>query len=303
MRVRPLPLAVLGLACMSVAPTHARAYCRLTTSMPVAGSACASSGTPLVWKRQCISYSVVPRARNSPTLGEIRSVVDRSFQTWGDVTCGGAVLPLALAQTGELSLCDKPEYNETAANVNSIIFVSDWSARALPPTAFGLTMVWHDSRSGEIVDADMQINETLGTLAVCGKRCAPGQIDMQNIVTHEAGHFLGLGHSALSNACMFGQAQVGETSKRYLSRDDEAGICAAYGGRSQPNCTVQDYVPDNSFASSCNQLPPQSSCGCSTPGASQPATSGMYWLGSALALAGLWRRRKRATRVTRITDR
>ncbi|HEX7477148.1 MAG TPA: matrixin family metalloprotease [Polyangiales bacterium] len=274
----------------------------MTTSMPVAGSACASDGTPLVWKRQCISYSVAPRSHSTtPTLGELRDLVDRSFRTWSDVTCSGQPLALSLAQSAELSMCDKPEYNATAGNANTVLFVTDWQARKLPAEAFGLTMVWHDSRTGEIVDADMQLNETLGTLAICKQRCAQAEVDLQNIITHEAGHFLGLGHSQERTACMFGQALVGETSKRFLSLDDETGICATYAQLSQPKCAVSDYAPENGFSATCATLtaPQQQaqSCSCHTLGAERRAPRAHGWLAmltGALWLVHRWLRHRRA---------
>jgi hypothetical protein len=231
----------------------AHAYCQLTTSMAVAGFACSTSGEPLLWARQCISYSVVPRTHAAtPSLEEIRNTVDHSFATWGEVQCNGHRIGLALGQTDDLSMCNRPEYNETKSNSNSVIFVEDWAARDLPKEAFGLTLVWHDPKTGQIFDADMQLNETLGTLDICtDNTCLPGHVDMQNIITHEAGHFLGLGHSDLTNACMYGRAEVGETSKRYLARDDEDGICKMYGSLAATACAQSDYLPEGGFAAQC----------------------------------------------------
>ena len=83
------------------------------------------------------------------------------------------------------------------------------------PEAYGLTLVWHDPQSGEILDADIQINlhRGLGTITACQEQCAgEHDVDLQNVLTHEAGHFLGLAHSQDHDATMYGQAAFGQTS-------------------------------------------------------------------------------------------
>ncbi len=73
-------------------------------------------------------------------------------------------------------------------------------------------------------------------------------MDLQNTVTHEAGHFLGLahpceadpgtatangvpvcsGHPEMTSVTMFPSASPGEISKRTLAPDDVEGVCAIY---------------------------------------------------------------------------
>jgi hypothetical protein len=52
--------------------------------------------------------------------------------------------------------------------------------------------------------------------------------DYLSIMTHEAGHFLGLAHSADEDATMFARYLPGRTKMRDLMRDDVEGICAVY---------------------------------------------------------------------------
>ena len=52
--------------------------------------------------------------------------------------------------------------------------------------------------------------------------------DLQNTITHEAGHFVGLAHSNVAGATMNPTTSPGETAKRSLSADDIAGVCAIY---------------------------------------------------------------------------
>jgi MYXO-CTERM domain-containing protein len=274
----------------------AHAFCRLTTKMPLPGDTCAEQGAPLAWKRQCISFSMTDRRRNDPPLEEIRNVADASFATWADVTCGGQPVALDIRETLALGECANPEYNRTAANANTVIFVSDWDARKLPRDAFGLTLVWHNPDSGEIYDADMQINETLGMLSVCNGVCPSGRVDLQNVITHEAGHFLGLGHSDDTRATMAARAPVGETKKRDLADDDRAGLCSIYPTPPAASCERSDFEPDRGFSPVC--MPPsqkavRQSSACTVSHAGVPGPRGAWSLAALGAAAILLRRRSR----------
>jgi hypothetical protein len=124
-----------------------------------------------------------------------------------------------------------------------------------------LTSVIFDD-GGTILDADMEIVDwdgTPGSVAgatdgfywTCYRDAQPsaacttyGQgdcyaYDLQNTVTHEAGHFLGLAHPCgadvgvscsgyPNDTTMYPTAISGETQKRTLADDDVSGICAIY---------------------------------------------------------------------------
>jgi hypothetical protein len=288
-------LLTLGLLCGPGLGTAA-AYCRLTTEMPTASQACSTKGVGLAWKRSCISFSLVERTDPLPLFETVRDVTDTSFRTWNRVTCNDEPMGLRLEQTDQLGQCDVPEYNKSAANANTIIFVEDWEERELPPDAFGLTLVWHNPDSGEIYDADMQINESLGTLAVCRGSCGRGQVDLQNVITHEAGHFLGLGHSNVSSATMASRATVGEIKKRDLDDDDIAGLCAIYEDYAEPVCETVDFTPDRGFSPECDPEPQgdaSESDGCRVAAISAGRTLPDALLGASTLLLLLLRSRKR----------
>jgi hypothetical protein len=90
-----------------------------------------------------------------------------------------------------------------------------------------MTTYWYTRGTREFIDADIEMNDdmTWGT-------GAPGEYDVQNIATHEAGHVCGLGDlygprdTALT---MYGYSSTGETSKRDLAAGDITGLRKLYG--------------------------------------------------------------------------
>ncbi len=95
--------------------------------------------------------------------------------------------------------------------------------------------------TGQINDTDIELNDSVDGngakftfTAVDGSPCTdPNQtscvrLDVQNTITHEAGHSLGLDHTLDPSATMYATAPEGETSKRVLGADDIQGICDIY---------------------------------------------------------------------------
>jgi MYXO-CTERM domain-containing protein len=158
------------------------------------------------------------------------------------------------------------------------------------PKIIALTTTSYNTRTGQILDADMELNAAdpaagtglpaaSGYYFTCGPMSPPpctalGEtgcvyVDVQNTVTHEAGHFIGFAHNPDLNSTMYLQAPIGDTSKRSLAAEDIQGVCDVYPtGRPALTCGTNS-----------------SGCGCGTAGA-----EGVLGL-AAVALA--WRRRPR----------
>jgi hypothetical protein len=169
-----------------------------------------------------------------------------------------------------------------------------------------LTTVTYRPSTGEIIDADVELNGWDGTGSLSGAdgyyfTCgnyptvctAPGQqnciyMDVQNTVTHEAGHFLGLGHTTVSGATMFPSASAGDTNKRTLEADDVSGICSIYpAGQATANCI------DGPCPAPCVP-PPKSGGGCGYGSAGPEALLGLLGL---MALRR-WQKRPHTPRST-----
>ena len=83
---------------------------------------------------------------------------------------------------------------------------------------------------GRIVDADIEINAEHHKFAFTLQGEGQGTgVDLQSVITHEAGHFLGLAHSEHPQATMHASVAAGETNKRSLHEDDRTGLNALYG--------------------------------------------------------------------------
>jgi len=127
-------------------------------------------------------------------------------------------------------------------------FTGDWTTRVAAPDGFnavemvkqgwnlgntvlGWTSVFSDPLTGEILEADIYLNGQDFTWAdLAGAQDHPHShaYDLQNIVTHEAGHVLGLAHSQVLLATMWPITALGETHKRTLHDDDRDGLRYLY---------------------------------------------------------------------------
>lgn len=113
---------------------------------------------------------------------------------------------------------------DAAANQNAVVFGGE--AWDFEPEALAVTLTLFKRGSGELVDADIVVNEKFYDWGVG----AAVDNDLQNALTHEVGHLLGLAHSEANDATMYASASPHETEKRTLDRDDVAALQALYPG-------------------------------------------------------------------------
>ncbi len=197
-----------------------RSYSRNRTD----GSNGAGTGAFLFWDAR---YFPIPYYISLPTLAGRQDIVegiDASFRTWRNpqnVTL--EFIPMGCT-SGILNRND---------GVNSIILVNhDWQ---FDHDAIAITRNFYVSGSsahaGAILDTDILLNAVDHEFTTKGEA---GKHDVQNIMTHEVGHFIGMGHEADPkdpDATMFENAQLnGETKKRDLATHDLQGLMAGYAG-------------------------------------------------------------------------
>jgi len=275
---------------LCAAPAHA--FCRSTTcdervDCEYDRQGCPIVGATLAWKSSCVSYAVQQDA--SPLrgidYGTIHEVTERAFARWTGADCDGASPALSTLDLGPAT-CDEPEYNQSAPNANVVLFRDqDWPYEDADITV-AQTLLTFDTETGEIFDADIEVNSFTMRLSTSP---SDRDYDLESVITHEAGHFLGLYHSRIQGAVMFGRNAPGIIF-RELEADDEAGICAVY----PPNrrTPYEDCRPRHGFSPDC--APPADDGGCAVAALPTNApVSVPLLLGLVVGVVGVGRRRLR----------
>jgi hypothetical protein len=176
----------------------------------------------------------------------VSQVVAEGFRTWSDVTCvGGDTPPLSGLSQGEIA-CDTVEYHrdQPDTNVNLILFRDDFEDT--PNFGVGtiaLTTITADINTGEIFDADIELNSRDEDFVIGPIRGATTDDvrDLRGVLNHEIGHFLGLGHSYEADSLMY----AGYEARVLPAADDVAGICAILGeAADDPSCSVKQLPAD-----------------------------------------------------------
>jgi hypothetical protein len=284
-------------ASASLGTGEARAFCRTRTcdasdaaqECDLDANECVTTGRELYWSSSCVTFAV--QRDGSPAQGidadTVASVAEKAFSRWLDGTCNAGHPSIQIGNVGAVD-CAVSQYNERGRNANVIIFRDEAWPYAGALDTYGFTRVRFDKNTGEIFDADIEINSFDFDLSLDGEDGA----DLESILTHEIGHFLGLSHAApdLGSATMRAGWDGDGTELRTLSADDNDGICAIYPPERQPATTSCE--PRHGFARECNVALPEGEGGCNL--SRKPANA---W--HALLVAGLlasWLRRRTLTR-------
>ncbi|WNG38549.1 matrixin family metalloprotease [Archangium violaceum] len=160
-----------------------------------------------------------------------------------------------------------------------------------------LTLTTYDEKSGIIYDSDIQLNASgFVFTTVNTPPCIPPangrdntcvSTDLQNTMTHEIGHLIGLDHVPQDpGSVMFPRAPPGETSKRNIDEGSHQFVCEAYPkGQASQSCVT----PSLGSSGNTTVLGKQA-VGCSSSGAEAwlPAVAGWALLA--------WRRRRGGAR-------
>lgn len=145
--------------------------------------------------------------------------IQNSFNQWRNITESELDFEFAGATTNPAT---------SASDGRNVI---RWVDSNIAAGVFAVTITTFDTTTARILDADMQLNDrdfTWDTLGPTGTQGAIGRAMIENVVTHEIGHFVGLDHASNARASLFFQSAPGLISSVSLETDDRAAIINDY---------------------------------------------------------------------------
>lgn len=283
--------AIGGLIAWGSQPSDALAYCRTSGCEEGQGTRCVPAddddcGVPLFWPTSCVGYVLQEDASSDIDLDVAREIVGQAFAVWEAAECEGGAVAISAEDLGDVS-CDEIGYDSEAKNANVIMFRDDDWPYEGGSNALAITTVTYVVDTGEIRDADMEVNTTDVSFSTSDTNVS---VDLLSIMTHEAGHFLGLAHSAVSESTMVIEYPPESLTLRTLDPDDVAGICAIYPPSSTSPC---ESAPVNGLADACGESI-DGGCSCSSPRG--PGAGATIFGGLLMTAAAIRSARKRRAR-------
>ncbi|MGH9689412.1 MAG: matrixin family metalloprotease, partial [Candidatus Acidiferrales bacterium] len=205
-----------------------------------------------------VTVLTVAAQNTSAQLTEIENTISAAFGTWTGVTgttlnagnYPGALAPLTRVSTTDACSNDAESnidgLNTICFNQSSLAFTTGVLAftRVITANAPGASVGSGPAAAfaGQILDADTLFrNDGQATFATPGALATTqgqGAYDLESLLTHELGHWLGLDHSAVWRAMMFpyapppgqflGSRPTAQSPDALLSDDDRAGVRLLY---------------------------------------------------------------------------
>ena len=112
-----------------------------------------------------------------------------------------------------------------ALNQENAVFFADYS----DSNVIGRASYWYNRATKEIVECDIMFNTDFQW---GDGKANPAVMDLQNIATHELGHFFNLADiydTSKIDLTMYGYSWLGDTQKRDLATGDTLGIQKVFG--------------------------------------------------------------------------
>lgn len=227
------------------------------SACPVAAHQLSAAGSiPVRWSTvlgsnptTIITSSQTPAAQ----LNEIQQVIQQSLSVWTGVSATSLTPSSlgALTQYASANACASDGINSICFDQPDAAFTPGVLAftRVITADAIGIQVGSGPASTevGQILDADIYFNPSDSTISFATPSALganPKSYDLESILTHELGHFLGFSHSAVWGSMMFpfapapgtytGVRPTAQQPDAPLGNDDRTGLRALY---SDPNDT------------------------------------------------------------------
>ena len=267
-------LVVAGVAALLFFAGRAGAYVRYTSD----------SGKMFKWPQTCVLLATYPNdLLDMMTLDEVEGAVDASAAAWSGDADACTYLNISVSSSTDAT----PRATNDGRN-NVIFRAATWCKQTATgtcdpgvvydPAALALTSVSASTSSGVIRDADIEVNAfhfSWADLVAHPDLRGNGQPfhDLQNALTHEMGHLVGLDHTCyfqgpppldstgapitdcasasaeVLDTTMFPSANPGDVDKRTLAPDDQLAACEIYPAAEDPMTCVPAAPPDEGCSS------------------------------------------------------
>ena len=161
-----------------------------------------NGATAVSWPQNSFPIHYQVDRRVASVIGQPAAVIDRAFNEWSEIS------------EANVSFTDDGVVDNAKAGHDGRNTVSVMDDLFKNQNYIALTSNWWDD-SGHMTEADIQIDSTEAK-----------NYNVQQLVAHEVGHFLGLDHSAVLSSVMFPYVTNGPVTP--LDTDERTAIAAIY---------------------------------------------------------------------------
>jgi hypothetical protein len=281
----------------------------------------------LAWSQRVYDYSVdIKGLEGAPGDAEF-DAIKASFAIWQKAS--NACSDFRFVDLGKITNFKVGQVSGSAddnvitfqtKHCNQVVSATDacWSKESCGTTyacwdgsafTYAVTITSFNARTGVLFDADIEFNAAPSSnggpphffTTVNSPPCPASSpaancvaIDIQNTLTHEIGHVIGLDHVLDEDSTMFASAPSGETSKRILDEGTQKALCEIYpkGDPFSKPCDSLASLRRKIVAKS-NGTPGFEAVGCSSAGLGPVSAGWLFLLGGGLLL-----QRKKCRRST-----